>query len=530
MTNLTEFLAIAAARAEGRPALVYGDRAVSHAQIEAESRRVAAGLRGLGIGRGDRVALWMPNAPAYLAVFFACARLGAIAMAVNTRFRAVEVGDIVGRSGAKAMLLWPGFKDIPFLDILAEVDRAALSKVEHLILYAEDDTRFPSPLPGAKAVAYADLAATPAMNHDHADAGLGCAIFTTSGTTKAPKFVLHPQSSIAVHGLQVAERFGWRAAGATILQSLPLCGVFGLSQIMAGLASGRTTVLMPYYDTGQAVRLMLEHRITHTAGSDDMYNMMLQAAPGQRPFPDFRQGLFGSFNAALDQIAEQADARGVTLTGVYGMSEVQALYSAWRPDMPVAARKRGGGLLTSPTAAVRVRDPESGRLLGPGEPGELEARGPSLMMEYFQNPEATAETFTVDGFVRTGDLAELTEEGGFVFLSRMGDVLRLGGFLVAPAEIEARVLEHPSVGDVQVVGATVGGRNRAVAFVIPRRGGDFDEQAVVDHCAAGLARYKIPARVIAVDAFPTTQSANGVKIQKAKLREMAKAAAEPSAT
>ncbi|MEC9347173.1 MAG: AMP-binding protein [Pseudomonadota bacterium] len=529
MTNLTEFLAIAAARAEGRPALIYNGRAVSHAEIEAESRRVAAGLRGLGIGRGDRVALWMPNAPAYIATFFACARLGAIAMAVNTRFRAIEVADIVGRSGAKALMLWPGFKGIPFLDILAEVDPAALGRVEHLILYSDDGTRHPSPVPTAKAVAYDDLAAAPAMNDDHADAGLGCAIFTTSGTTKAPKFVLHPQSSIAVHGIEVADRFGWRDEGTMILQSLPLCGVFGLSQIMAGLASGRTTVLMPFHDTEEAVRLMIEHRITHTAGSDDMYNMILQAAPGERPFPHFRYGLFGSFNAALDQIAEQADARGVTLTGVYGMSEVQALYTRWDPASPVHVRKRGGGLLTSPTAAVRVRDPESGELLAPGQAGELEARGPSLMMEYFQNPEATAETFTADGFVRTGDLAELTEEGGFVFLSRMGDVLRLGGFLVAPAEIEARVLEHPAVGDVQVVGATVGGRNRAVAFVIPRPGGGFDEQAVIDHCTAGLARYKVPARVIAVDAFPTTLSANGIKIQKAKLRDMAKAATAETA-
>ena len=213
----------------------------------------------------------------------------------------------------------------------------------------------------------------------------------------------------------------------------------------------------------------------------------------------------------------------MVLVGVYGMSEVQALYSHWDPQAPLARRKLGGGIPTSPDAAIRVRDPETGKLLGVGEPGELEARGPSQMMEYFLNPEATAETITDDGFIRTGDLAELTEDGGFIFLSRMGDVLRLGGFLVAPAEIEARVLDHPSVGDVQVVGATVGGRNRAVAFVLAAEGQDVDEDAVIAFCAEGLARYKVPARVVVLDAFPTTQSANGIKIQKAKLRAMAEA-------
>ncbi len=525
MTNLTEFLGIAAERAGNRPALIYRDAAVSHAELAAASRRVARGLADLGVGRGDRVALWMPNAPAYLAAFFACARLGAIATAVNTRYRAIEVGDIVGRSGAKVLFCWPGFKGIDFAGILADVDPAQLSGLEHLVVYGEDNAATASlpDIPGVKSVAYADLDAAAEMVEDQADAAQGCAIFTTSGTTKAPKFVLHPQSSIADHALEIADRFGWRDDGVTILQPMPFCGVFGLTLITGALASGRTSVVMPFFDTGEAVRLMHDYAITHTAGSDDMYNMMLAATDDPVPFPKFRYGIFGSFNAALDDIAERADARGMTLVGVYGMSEVQALYSHWDPAAPLDLRRKGGGLLTSPEAAVRVRDPESGKLLDVGEPGELEARGPSQMMEYFLNPEATAETITDDGFIRTGDLAELTPDGGFIFLSRMGDVLRLGGFLVAPAEIEARVLDHPSVSDVQVVGATVGGRNRAVAFVLSDDAAAFDEDAVIAFCAEGLARYKVPARVVVLDAFPTTQSANGIKIQKAKLRAMADA-------
>jgi fatty-acyl-CoA synthase len=522
MTNLVELLDIAEARAQGRPLLIYQGREVSHADFAAESRRVAAGLKRLGIGEGDRVACWMPNAPAYLAVYFACARLGATVLSVNTRYRSVEVADIAGRAGAKAMICWPDFKGIPFHDMLSEIDPAEVPDLKHLIIYSEGDAPVVSPLPHVTAHAYSDIAGGAELAENHANDQAACVIFTTSGTTSKPKFVLHHQSSMADHGLQIADSFGWRADDVVHMIAMPYCGVFGLTQAMGAIASGRTMVTMPFLDVAEAVRLMQQHMVTHTAGSDDMYNMMLDATDEAVPFPHFKEGIYGSFNAALDQIVEKADARGMYITGVYGMSEVQALFCRWAHGSPVEYRKRGGGIPIGEGAACRVRDQETGDLLGPGEPGELELKGPSLLMEYFRNPEATAKAMTDDGFIRTGDLAQLTDDGGFHYLSRLGDVLRLGGFLVAPAEIEARVMDHASVRDVQVVGATIGGRNRAVAFVLPEEDA-FDEAAVLDHCATGLAKYKVPARVIALDAFPVTQSANGIKIQKKKLREMAEA-------
>lgn len=522
MTNLTELLELAERRAEGRAILVYQGREVSHAELAAESRRVANGLKQLGIGKGDRVACWMPNAPAYLAVYFACAQLGAVALSVNTRYRSMEVADIVGRAGAKAMIYWPDFKGIPFHDMLSEVEPAELPDLRHLIVYSEATAPVVSPLSHVTAHAYMDIAAGEELPGSQASDDIGCVIFTTSGTTSKPKFVLHSQSSMADHGLQIADRFGWRGDDVVHMIAMPYCGVFGLTQAMAAIASGRTMVTMPFLDIPEAVRLMKSHRVTHTAGSDDMYNMMLDATDEPIPFPAFKVGIYGSFNAALDQIVEKADARGMYITGVYGMSEVQALFSRWAEGSSVEYRKRGGGIPMGEGAACRVRDQETDQLLGPGEPGELEVKGPSLMMGYFQNPEATGSAFTDDGFVRTGDLAQMTEDGGFHYLSRMGDVLRLGGFLVAPAEIEARIMDHSSVKDVQVVGASLGGRNRAVAFVL-QQDDSFDEAAVIDHCIAGLAKYKVPARIVALDAFPVTQSANGIKIQKNKLRQMAEA-------
>ena len=143
------------------------------------------------------------------------------------------------------------------------------------------------------------------------------------------------------------------------------------------------------------------------------------------------------------------------------------------------------------------------------------------MREYFENPAATRETVTEDGFVRSGDLGYLTGDGGFVYLARMGDAMRLGGFLVSPAEIESHLAEHPAVGGAQVVGVDTERGPRPVAFVTLAAGGGFDEEGLRDHCGRSLARFKVPARIFAVDEFPTTRSANGTKIRRAELRRMA---------
>ena len=230
---------------------------------------------------------------------------------------------------------------------------------------------------------------------------------------------------------------------------------------------------------------------------------------------------YANFNANLADIIDRAEARGLTLVGLYGMSEVQALYARQDPADPIDARRLGGGKLVSPQSEVRVRDPESGQLLGHGEHGELELAGPSLMAGYYGNAEATAAAMTDDGFVKSGDLGYTTADDHFIYLARMGDVLRLGGFLVSPAEIEAHLQSHPMVADVQVVGTTTERGIRPVGFVTMAPEQAFDEAALLEHCLAGLAKFKVPVRILPVDAFPTTMSANGTKIQRGKLREMA---------
>jgi fatty-acyl-CoA synthase len=530
-STLTGFLDDLASRAGAATALHYGDDAIGFAALAERSRRVARGLADLGIGAGDRVALWLPNAPAWLELFFACARLKAIVVAVNTRFRAHEVEDIVGRSGAKALVMWPGFKGIDFPAILAEVDRDALTALQTVIVYAEGDDWKNEPVAGRPAVAYHTLAGAEPHPHDHAEADAGCIVFTTSGTTSKPKFVLHPQRSHVDHARAVAPALGMDAGDAVNLLSLPLAGTFGMASAMGGLAGARPAVLMPTFEAGEAARLVRAHGVTHMNGSDEMYLRMLDTVPGEKPFPSLRCCGFAAFATDPAEVVRICDARGLTLIGAFGMSEVQALFAMRDPGAPADERMHGGGMPVSKETQVRVRDPETGVLLGPGEQGELEIKGPSMMLEYLGNPEATAKTLTQDGYVRTGDLGTMDGPRAFTYLSRMGDTLRLGGYLVAPEEISNYLEAHPGVAGAQVVGlegAAAGGvaaggarGTRAVAFVIPAKGTEFSEAALQAHCAAGLARFKVPARVFAVEAFPVTESANGVKVQRGKLRDMA---------
>lgn len=513
-----------AGQREKGTALIYRGRAWTYAELEDQSRRVAAALHARGIGPGDRVGIWLPNCPAYALLYFACARLGAVAVAVNTRYRSVEVEDIVRRARCKAFAFWPGFKNIDFAGILGAVDPAALARLETLIVYAEDDEAGPATgdaLHGVATVMFRDLTEAPALDEDFATPDSPCNIFTTSGTTKAPKFVLHKQSVIVRHARDAARALGYDTGDARILQTVPLCGVFGFCQYSATVAAGAPTVMMPAFDAEEAVRLIRAHEVTHTVGADDMADRLLAVRDEPRPLPTLRHFGFAKFNAALADIVERAEARGIKMCGVYGSSEVQALFSVQPADAPVERRKLGGGVPVSPDAQVRARDRESGALLPHGEAGELEIRGPSVMIGYDADPEATGAALTEDGFFRTGDLGYTLEEGGFVYLSRAGDVLRLGGFLVNPAEIEAHILTHTAVNGCQVVGAETDRGTAAVAFVTLAPGAAANEAALRAHCKGALGQFKVPARVFVIDAFPTTESANGTKIQRGKLREMA---------
>jgi fatty-acyl-CoA synthase len=405
-----------------------------------------------------------------------------------------------------------GFPPVDFPTIFAALpaeDRAALRCVLGLQL-----------LPGVT-----QLVGLPVLPLDGAAADAGpdeatgerpCLTFTTSGTTGGPKLVVHDQQAIAGHAADIARHIGLDAPAAVLLGAVPFCGTFGNAAAMAAIAGGAHIVCLAQFDGEVAVRLIRQHQVTHVVGGDDMFGR-IAAASGGRRLDSVRFSGFAAFHSSATSSIAAAEAVGMQPHGLYGSSEVQALFSVSYGEN----RLLGGGVPVSLQARLAVRDPKTGSTLPSGASGELWVNAPSRFIEYLEDPAATERAIDADGMFRTGDLARLADTG-FVYEARIGDAMRLGGFLVSPEEIEAVIQAQPGVAAVQVVAASrAEGDPVPVAFVRPADGTELDETALRARCLEKLARFKVPERVVVVEAFPIVDSPNGPKVQRVRLREMA---------
>jgi len=494
----------------------FDDVGVSRAQFQGRIDEVTAWLAAQGIGKGDVIAVWLVNRLEWMALLFAAARLGGIVAAVNTRYRSADVAHVLRVSGAKLLLLEPEFRSIEFVEILAGIDKAAVPDLRTLAIAGGGDLT--APWPCVRFDAFQER--HPAVPTPPPDVDLPVLLYTTSGTTSGPKLVAHSQATLAGHAVSVARALALSSEEHSLLAMLPFCGTFGMTAALAALAAGVPIHVVDAFEATAAFRLLTQHRITHTFGSDEMFRRMLALTDAPRPFPHARMFGFAAFEPGWREFAVVAEGRGVPLYGLYGSSELQALFSSGRAGAPFADRIECGGWPVSADAVVRVRDTATGGLVAPGTSGELEILAPSRFLGYFRNPEATSEATTADGFFRTGDVGRLRGDGSFIYETRAGDAMRLGGFLVSPGEIEDQLKSCTGVRDAQVVAVDIDGHARCAAFVIADDAPPT-ESALIGHVGQRLARYKVPARIFFVDAFPVTESANGVKIQRAKLRAMA---------
>ncbi|SDW46409.1 fatty-acyl-CoA synthase [Albimonas donghaensis] len=518
---------LALSRERGGPAFVDEAGApVTAAAFDARVAGTADWLSAQGLRAGDCLAVWLDNGLDWPALLFAAARLGLRVAAVNTRYKAFELEHIIARSHASLIVLGAGEGRSDHLAILAEADPARIPELTAIAVRGPLPET--PPLPGRRLAAFDPVPSVAAPAPDQtSDPDVPLIFFTTSGTTSAPKLVTHSQRTLALHAHRCASAFGFDAPGAGFLAAMPFCGVFGLSSFLAAVAGAAPAHMMAQFDAAHAARIIRAHGLSHIFGSDEMFRRLIELDE-----PALAASAccgFGAFTPGLGEILRAAADRGVPLRGVYGASELHALFGIQPMSQPVAERIKGGGAPASrERAEIRVRDPETGALLPPGETGELEFRCDTSFLGYFENPEATARAVDAEGFYRSGDIGHLRGDGTFVYAARGGDAIRLSGFLVDPAEIEEALRGVAGVGDAQVVGLEIGGRLRPVAFVIPDPAatGAFDEAKALAEAGARLAHFKTPARLFPIDAFPVTQSANGVKIRKSELRDMARARLE----
>lgn len=469
--------------------------AISAPTLAEDGQRLAAEWEAVGLSAGDRVAVYADNSLAYLRSIAAAAAGRFVLVSVNRRYSDVEARRLVERAGASMVVT--DAEPSTFDTGIIVVPTSSIGRSTGALIQATPDPDDPF------------------------------VVFTTSGTTSEPKMVLHRQRSIVAHAPESAQRMTY-TENDRVLIALPLCGVFGFNGFMAAVAGGASIWLADRFQAAPAADLVVGHEMTSMLGTDDMFHRMLETSAD---LSSLRICGYGRFNPSLDGVVQRADKRGATLTGVYGMSEVQALFTVRDATEGVEERERAGGTLSSPTAAFRIVDPDTLEVMPSGESGELLLAGPSLFAGYLAeggdrvDDERTGGALhEMDGqrWFRTGDLAKAEDDGSVTFITRIGDVLRLGGFLVSPSEIESVVLELDGITEAVAVAVARPGGVRAAVVVMADH--EPDEEAIIAHCGERLARFKVPIGIVRVDEIPTTPSANGNKIRVTELRDLVDAA------
>jgi fatty-acyl-CoA synthase len=472
----------------------------------------------MGVQRGSVIATLLPNCRTWVEIFLAAARLGALLVPLNTRYRAQELSHLLRVAEAEILVTASEFEGVDFAERLGAVaDLGDEVPVRHVVSVAGDLDQLPdrwTRFPASDLIRHEPLNTAPDPRPDDP-----LIVFGTSGTTSAPKLAVHTHRTTTLHVTSVAQRLAL-CAGSPALQVLSLSGTFGFVPFVSALLAGKPTVVLPHFTLSRVLQALQADNCDLLVAPEGPVRDLLDVLT-----TDNVGGLRHIVTAGLDiaDIVSAAAETGVEATNVYGSSEVFAFAAIAAPGSPECDRLVPGGELTAPGTSARVRDPETGQVLPAGEVGELEIGGDTLFIEYLRNPAATAESRTADGWFRTGDSAVMLGERRFRYLARIGDTLRLGGYTVSPADIESTIEQLSTVAQAQVVGVRESrtGNDRAVAFVRPTPGSVVEPDDVNEHCRARLAGFKVPVHVEVVDAFPTTPSANGDKVRRDMLRQLA---------
>jgi fatty-acyl-CoA synthase len=462
-------------------ALVTASARFTYEELLERARRAAGFMQSRGIKHGDHVGILMGNDEHWLSLFYGAALIGAVTVPVNTRFKAAEVDFCLKQADCKMLFYVERFLNIDFGAMVRETGFANAIDVSPRL----PSGRF-SPVPV-----------------DPDDILL---IQFTSGTTAYPKGAMLTHDNMLRDAWAAGTRVGIRADDR-YMNCRPFFHVAGttLSALMA-LVAGACLVTLPTFEAGAALEMMERERCTLVSGNDTLFQMMM----GHPDFPKRRLSLRGGWAAAGPQTMRAIiDKMGMkTVCAAYGLSEASpnVVMSDWRD----AEELRVQGLaLPLPGVQVRI-----------SAEGEIQVRGWNIMRGYCNNPEGTAKAFTADGWLRTGDLGELTVDGRLRMSGRLKDVFRVGGENVAPAEVEEVLLAHPAVETAQVIGVP-DARLGEVACAYVTLKAPATEEELLAWCKARCANFRVPRYLKIVADFESIGMTASGKVQKHKLREHA---------
>ena len=489
-------------------------RRYSYAELGAAVDELARALMAAGLASGDRIGIWSPNCVEWTLVQYATAKLGAILVNVNPAYRTSELQYALRQSGCRMLVAAPAFKTSDYRAMIAEV-RPSLPALERVIFLDSPDWD--------ELVAGAGEVPAEALNARSATLAPDDAINIqyTSGTTGYPKGATLTHRNILNNGYFVGEGCRYTEEDRICIP-VPFYHCFGMVMGNLGATTHGAAMVIPApaFEPEATLRACAQERCTSLYGVPTMFIAQLD----HPRFADYdlsslRTGIMAGSPCPVEVMKRVMDVMHMSEVGIcYGMTETSPVSIQTASDDPLDKRVGSVGRV-HPHVEVKIIDPEAGATVARGDPGELCTRGYSVMAGYWDDPDRTAEAIDADGWMHTGDLATMDDEGYVNIVGRSKDMVIRGGENVYPREVEEFLYSHPLIADVQVVGvpdARYG--EELMAWIIPRAGASIDVEAVREFCQGRIAHYKVPRYVKTVDAFPMTVTG---KVQKFKMREQA---------
>lgn len=506
--NMATFVDTSASENPGRIALKLDQYCLTYAELAMGIQRVANVLKSKGVGRGDKVAIMLPNTPHFPMLYYAILRIGAVVVPLNCLLKAPEIQYQLADSEAKAFFTWKLFE--------AESAKAfAMTETcEHLIVVTSPDDHSKPEV--GEAFMPLVLSALPDCDVEQMGSDDTAVLLYTSGTTGQPKGAELTHFNIFFNAFYAKDYILKAGPGDVGLVVLPLFHTFGQTCVMnVGLMAGATLTMLPSFDTRKTLEVIQRDKVTFMAAVPTMFFWILSLPEaGDYDLSSLRMAVSGGAALPVEVLNRFHEKYGVHILEGYGLTETSPVCSFNMPD-----RESKAGSIGTPIWGVDMRIMRNdGTFADTDEVGEIVVRGHNLMKGYYKNPKATESTI-IEGWFHTGDVGRRDSDGYFFIVDRKKDLIIRGGMNVYPREVEEVLYAAPGVVEACVIGVPDTARGEEVrAYVALEKGAVITPEGLRAFCDERLARYKVPKEVIVMESLPKGPTG---KLLKRELRQMA---------
>ncbi|RDI47844.1 fatty acid--CoA ligase family protein [Falsibacillus pallidus] len=494
--NLSKRLSETAAAHAAKPAYYFLDQATSYGELDGAVTKFASGLESLGVTKGDHIALLLGNSPHFIIAFYGAMRLGATVIPINPIYTQDEIGYILNNGDVKAVVA---------LDLMVPL----VGKVEGLLPKVENYIICPTKQDSAieeavaahpKMKSFSEVLETGALSFEgpELDEDDVAVILYTSGTTGRPKGAMLTHKNLYSNARDTGSYLKMNEDDR-VITTLPMFHVFCMTVVLnAPLISGATLLITPKFSPADIFRIAEKYQATVFAGVPTMYNFLYQYPEADADsLKTLRLCISGGASLPVALLKNFEQKFKVVISEGYGLSEASPVTCFNPLDRPRKPGSIGTSIMNTKNKVVN----ELGEEVPVGEVGELVVQGPNVMKGYYKMPEET-EAAIRDGWLYTGDLAKMDEEGYFYIVDRKKDMVIVGGFNVYPREVEEVLYSHPDIVEAAVIGVPDPNQGEAVKCFVVSTNKDLTEEQVAEYCRQHLAKYKLPSSIEFIEELP----------------------------